>query len=183
MFVLGETKGVDWPSDAKGASPFDSGGLWFGRIDTTPPLDQVGRRGLFNAQEVPLAAWRAAFETDIATRYSAIADYVRGHVGSADIQPKESEPAIVIGRPNGPRAWTWEVRVPHALIHRNLELRAVCLSEERQRFYLGWLWKDSPLAIGESRRIEKWLQDNAIVPSPGQFEVDAVTEWLVQEAA
>lgn len=182
VLLLNETEGVDWPLDAKGATPFDSGGLWFGKIHTTPRLDQIGSRGLFKAQEVPLAEWRPAFETHVGTHYRATADYVRGNAGTASMQPTNSEPAIVMGSPNGPRAWTWEVRVPHELIPRNLELRAACLSERNHDLYLDWLWEDSLLAIGESRKIEKWLQDNAIVPVSGQSEVDAVTEWLVQEA-
>lgn len=183
VFLLRETEGVDWPLDARGATPFDSGGLWFGKIHTSPRLNQIGRRGLFNAQEVPLAEWRTAFETHIGTHYSATVDYVRGNVGTASTQPTNSGPAIVMGSPNEPRAWTWEVRVPYGLIPRNLELLAACLSERNHDLYLDWLLYDSPLAVGESGKIEKWLEDNAIVPASGQSEVDAVTEWLVQDAA
>lgn len=182
VFLLDETEGVDWPLDANGATPFDSGGLWFGKIHTTRSLDQTGRRELFKAQEVPLAEWRAAFETHVGTHYSATADYVRGDVGTS-MQPPNSEPAIIMGSPNGPRAWTWEIRIPHELIPRKLELRAVCLSERHRRTYLDWLWGDSPLATSESRKIVKWLEDNAIVPAPTQSAVEAVTDWLVQEVA
>ena len=37
VFLLSEIEGVDWPPDARGATPFDSGGLWFGMIATDPP--------------------------------------------------------------------------------------------------------------------------------------------------
>ena len=36
VFLFSEVEGVDWPPDAKGATPFDSGGMWFGKIATDP---------------------------------------------------------------------------------------------------------------------------------------------------
>ena len=44
VFVLREVGEADWPEDAKGATPFDSGGLWLGKVATHPKLDEVGRR-------------------------------------------------------------------------------------------------------------------------------------------
>ena len=182
VFLLGEIEGVDWPPDARGATPFDSGGLWSRKIATDPPLDQTGRRDHFKTHDVPLAAWRSAFETYIVTRYSTVADYVRG-IAPAGTQPQNLGYAIVMGEPNEPRAWTWEVRVPHQLAHQRLELQAVCLSEENRNRYLGWLWDESPLTTGERREIAGWLQDYAIISAPGLSEADRAAEWLVQEAA
>lgn len=183
VFLLGEVEGVEWPPGAKGATPFDSGGLWFGDIVTDPPLNESGRRGFFETHDVALADWRAAFRTYIDTRYKAITDYIRGTVAVTGTPQRNSRPAVVMGAPNEPRAWTWEVRVPHQLIARRLEVRAVCISEENRDRYLGWLWDHSPLTTSESSRIEKWIQDHAIVPSPGESETDRVEEWLVREVA
>lgn len=181
VFLLSEIEGVDWPPDARGATPFDSGGLWFGMIATDPPLHQRGRRGFFKAHDVPLAAWHPAFGTYIGTRYKTLADYVRGGAPATDT--RNSGPAIVMDAPNDPRAWTWEVRVPHQLVARHLELRAVCISEENRDRYIGWLWDHGRLTTSESSRIEKWIQDYAIVPSPGLSEADRAVEWIVQEVA
>lgn len=182
VFLLDEIEGADWPLDAKGATPFDSGGMWFGKIATDAPLPQSERRGFFKTYEMPLAAWRSAFETHIGTRYKTIGDYIRGSA-AAGTQAQNSGPAIAMDARNEPRAWTWEVRVPHLLVARHLKLRAVCVSEENRNLFLRWLWNDSPLTASERREIDKWIQDYAIVPSPGIFEADRAAEWLVQEVA
>lgn len=96
---------------------------------------------------------------------------------------QESRPAIVMDKPSEPPAWTWEVRVPHQLAAHHLKLQAVCISEENRNSYLGWLWEDSPLTSSDRRKIDGWLRDHAIVPSPGLSEADRTAEWLVQEAA
>ena len=181
VFLLSEIEGVDWPPAARGATPFDSGGLWFGMIATDPPLNPSDRRGFFNTHDVPLAGWYAAFGTYIGTRYKTIADYVRGSAPATDTQ--NSGPAIAMDAPTDPRAWTWEVRVPHQLVDRHLELRAVCISEENLTLYSDWLSGHSRLTPGESSRIKKWIQDYAIVPSPGLSEEDKAVEWIVQEVA
>ena len=183
VFLLSEIEGVDWPPDARGATPFDSGGLWIDKIATDPPLDQRGRRGFFEAHDVPLTAWRPAFETYIRKSYETIADYVRGSPAGGTL-PQTSGPAIVMGQPNDPRAWTWEVRVPHQLVARHLALRAVCLSEANHSRYLDWLWDDqTPLATSERRDIEKRIHEHMIVPSPGLSEADRAAEWLLAEVA
>jgi len=180
VFLFSETEGVDWPPDAKGATPFDSGGMWIGRIVTDPPLDRRSRRrSHFEAHDLPLVAWRSEFETYIGTRYSTVADYVRGSA-PASTHPHFGH-AIVMGNPNKPPAWTWEVRVPHQLAPRHLELRAVCLSEQNRKRYLRWLWNHSPLPTSERREIDSQIQDYAIVTSPGVSEADMATEWLVQK--
>ena len=45
------------------------------------------------------------------------------------------------------------------------------------------LWNHSPLSTSESREIDRWIQDYAIVTSPGVSEADRASEWLVQEVA
>ena len=156
--------------------------MWFGKIATDPPLDRSGRRGIFKTHDAPLVAWRSAFETHLGTRYGTIADYIRGSA-PAGTHPQDSGHAIVMDEPNEPSAWTWEVRVPHELASRHLDLQAVCLSERNRNGYLRWLWNQSPLPTSERREIDRWIQDYAIVTSPGVSEADRATEWLVQEVA
>ena len=43
VFVVSEAEGAAWPRDARGATPFDSGGWWAGKIQTDPPLDEAAR--------------------------------------------------------------------------------------------------------------------------------------------
>ena len=54
VFVLSEEDEADWPPDARGATPFDSGGLWGNKILTSPELDDAGRRAFFRDHDVPL---------------------------------------------------------------------------------------------------------------------------------
>ena len=39
------------------------------------------------------------------------------------------------------------------------------------------------MPTSERREIDSWIQDYAIVTSPGVSEADRATEWLVQEVA
>ena len=181
VFLLREVEGVNWPPGARGATPFDSGGLWSGEIVTDPSLNEGGRRSFFEAHDVPLTDWRLHFETYIGTRYKTVADYVCGRVPAIGTLPPDSGPAIVMEVGKDPRAWTWEVRVPRQLVARHLKLRAVCISEKNRKSYLDWLWRCSSLTTGESSKIDKWIQDHAIIPSLGSSEADGAAEWILQE--
>ena len=44
-------------STAYGATPFDSGGMWVGRVQTAPELTSEARRRLFRENDIPLAAF------------------------------------------------------------------------------------------------------------------------------
>ena len=74
-FVLSEIEDAGWPPDARGATPFDSGGLWWSK--TSRVLDDAERQAFFRDHDVPLAAWRNAFEKYVRTRYSAVSSYLK----------------------------------------------------------------------------------------------------------
>ena len=182
VFVLREVKEADWPVDAKGATPFDSGGLWLGRVATHPGLDEAGRRAFFQAQEVPLVDWRAAFEEYVRTRYGTIFDYLDGRAPGPGYEPQELGVNIIRGQPNTPRAWTWEVRIPHALIADRLTLRAVYMNEISRDAYIDWLWRSS-LTAHESRQIQNWIENHVIVPEQNELAVRAANDAIALEVA
>ena len=180
VFVLREVGEADWPEDAKGATPFDSGGLWLGKVATHPKLDEVGRRRFFQDQDVPLVNWRAAFEEYIRTRYRTVSDYIRGSAPEPGNEPQDSKATIIKGSPNDKRAWTWEVRVPHDLVAGRLELRAAYMIEADRRKYIYWLWCSS-LTESESRRIHQWIKHYVVVPTQDESAVQAVENQMALE--
>lgn len=164
VLMLRETEGINWPSEARGATPFDSGGLWFGKVKTDPALDGAGRRMFFRHQEVPLAGWRLAFETYIQTRYRAVSEYRKGQPPNAGGASQSPVASIVSGSPNSARAWTWEVRIPHRLVADRLELHAAYMTDhDRDRLY-DWV-RHSSLPVSESRRVQRWVKDHVVVPT------------------
>ena len=78
MQLAGEDEETGWPSDARGATPFDSGGLWWEKIATCPALDGAGRRAFFRDHDVPLVDWGAAFERYVWNHYGTVTDYLVG---------------------------------------------------------------------------------------------------------
>ena len=182
VFVLSEGEEADWPSGERGATPFDSGGLWWKKIVTSPELNDAGRRTFFRDHDVPLVNWRAAFKRYVLNRYGTIADYREGNAPGPGSEPQDSEVTIIRGSPNDKLAWTWEVRVPHDLAAGRLELQAAYMTETRRDDYLDWLWR-SPLADNESHRIHQWIEAHVIVPKQYESIAQAVEDWLASEVA
>ena len=162
-----------------GATPFDSGGWWSGKIHTDPPLDTTERQATFQTLDVPLRGWQDAFEQYIHAHYGTIGDYLEGRATKTGSQPLE----IIKGLPNTHRAWTWEVRAPHDLIAGRLTLRAVYMTEVSRDDYVDWLWR-STLADSETLRIHQWISDSShvILPKQNDSVVRAVRESMVLEA-
>ena len=181
IFVLDEAEGVVWPEDAKGATPFDSGG-WLEIVSTEPPLDATARQAAFRKLDVPLRDWQNAFEQHIQAQYDTVGDYLKGRAPKFDHPPAEAGFAIIKGKPNKPRAWTWEVRVPHELIAGRLTVKTVYMAESDLDDYVDWL-PYSPLADSESRWIQKWIIDHAKVPTEDRDVVAAAREAMALEAA
>lgn len=181
MFVLSEIEDAGWPPDARGATPFDSGGLWWNKTATSPVLDDAGRQAFFRDHDVPLAAWRNAFEKYVLTRCGAISNYLKGDPPGHGSTSPNPDADIVMGPPNDERGWTWEVRHPHDLIAGRLDLRTVYMTEDDRDDYLDWLVR-SPLTDDESRRIGRWAEDRIIVPDLGVSAAQAAEAWLMDLA-
>ncbi len=184
VFVLSEAEGVVWPTDARGATPFDSGGWWSDKIHTDPPLDATERQAAFQTLDVPLRGWQDAFERYIHAHYGTVGDYLEGRAPETGSESPETGFTIIKGQPNTDQAWTWEVRVPHELIAGRLTLRAVYMTEVSRAEYVDWLWR-SPLADSESRQIHRWISssDHVIVPKQNDSVVRSVRESMALEFA
>ena len=180
VFVLREVEEAVWPANAKGATPFDSGGLWSGRVATHPELDMSGRRVFFQDQDVPLVDWRAAFEDYIRTHYGTVSDYLEGNVPGPGTASQDPGITIIRGSPNDKRAWTWEVRIPYDLVSDRLELQAVCMTEIDRKTYVDWLGRSS-LRDTERRQMHRWVQDYTFVPAEDKSVVQAVEDRVAQE--
>ena len=181
VFVLSEAEDVVWPDNAKGATPFDSGGWWLGKIHTKPPVDRAAREAAFGTLDVPLWDWQDAFEQYIHTQYGTVEDYVEGRPPISGDQSPGTGFTIINGPPNNARAWTWEVRVPHEQIAGRLTLKKVFMTEVGRHEYVDWLWR-GPMADSESLQIHKWIiSDHVEVPKQDESVVQAVRDWMALE--
>ena len=106
VFVLSEDEEADWPSGARGATPFDSGGLWWEKVVTRPALDGAGRHAFFRNHDVSLMDWRSAFERYVRDHYGTVADYLVGSAPGPGSEPRDPEVTIIRGSPNDKQAWT-----------------------------------------------------------------------------
>ena len=183
VFVLSEAEDVVWPPAAKGATPFDSGGWWLGKIHTEPRLDPAARQAAFQALDVWLGDWKGEFEQYIRANYGTVEEYIEGRVPSSGCRPPKTEFTILRGSPNTSKAWTWEVRVPHNLIADRLTPKAVYITETHRDDYVYWLLRESQLPDRTTLGIHRWISDHAIVPDHNESVVQAAQESLVSEAA
>ena len=179
VFVVSETAGTVWPQDARGATPFDSGGWWWGKIRTDPPLKETTRRTAFRMLDVPLREWQDAFEQYIHSRYGRVGDYIEGHAPRSGCEPAETGFTVIEGQPNNAQAWTWEVRVPHELIAGRLILKKVYMDKDDRDEYIEWLWHRSALADSERLRVERWVMDHVEMP----MQYDSVLRTVRQSIA
>ena len=123
VFLIRETRGPGWPEGVHGATPFDSGGLWHGKLRTEPSAGSLEWKEIFHVHERPLSSWSRALEEYIAANYNSMEEYVEGRPPSVGSSP------IIPGPPNTSPAWTWEVRMPIALMTDGVELLRGYLSE------------------------------------------------------
>ena len=154
VFLFRETRSAKWPEGTDGATPFDSGGLWHGQVRTSHAVGLPEIQGIFQSRQKPLTSWTPAFHEYIATNYRSMDEYIKGDHPSTGTEP------IIPGPPNTSRAWTWEVRIPGALMNEGVELLRGFLSEDDRQIYLDWLWDDSALDDSICDGIELWMQDN-----------------------
>lgn len=173
VFLIRDTRGPGWPEGARGATPFDSGGLWHGKVHTEPLAEPFEWKEVFQVHDEPLSCWSRAFEKYIATNYSSMEEYIEGRPPSVGSSP------IIPGPPNTSRAWTWEVRVPNVLMNDSIELLRGYLSEEDGTKYRDWLWTDSDLDDSVCRSIERWMQGNMTFAPPGVHATSAAERDLL----
>ena len=181
LFLLTEADGFKWPADVHGAVPFDSGGWWSKKIETSPCLDQATRRDKFRAVDVPLQTWQSAFNCHVANNTTML-NYVNGEPPTEHVAAVSE---IILGEPNSAKAWTWEVRIPPSLIAGRVQLRCAYMASEDKDEYIGWIEDNVPL--DERRRVRQWVDESVhAVPASagagGSEVVKAVNDKFVQRA-
>ena len=119
-------------SNVKGATPFDSGGLWGDKI--RPKMDTDKKQSLFASEEVTLDCWRSDFLRYMNRNYSNTQDYVVGEPPLHGIQGITSSKLA-----NKARAWTWEVRYPYNIASSWLRLEQAYMHCDDCSDYLDWL--------------------------------------------
>ena len=152
VFLFRENCDVEWPQDAYGATPFDTGGLWHEKIHTSHSSKLSSMMAIFQNYHIPLISWDEAFKDYIVSNYDSICEYVKGD------PPKKGANPIISGPPNSPRAWTWEVRIPCDLANRHVDLLSGFMSEEDRNTYLDWLWNDSDLDDRYCMDVDMWMR-------------------------
>ena len=139
-------------SDAEitGATPFDSGGLWHGKVRARLRLTDAEKRAVFEENNIPLARFPDSFKRYVEVNYCAISDYIEGR------PPLRGTPPITPHHPNSSRAWTWEVRIPKGVATAWAELVCGFITPEAMNDYSDWLSYDSAIEDAEAEYIHHW---------------------------
>ncbi len=146
-----------------GMCPFDSGGLWTGKMACNPPIStEDEKRAFFQAHDSNLSQWPDRCETYLKNNYHDFRDYVLGEPPSNGIS------GVVIGPPNDAHAWTWEVRISKTAVSGNVEPVSIFWNADDADVFVDWLMDPDALELELelSDRIElvEWLNDNDNVP-------------------
>lgn len=78
VFLFRENDALDWPTGVRGATPFDSGDLWHGDLETETRADAAERQVIFQRHEVSLTNWRSSFQRYVERNYCSVREYIRG---------------------------------------------------------------------------------------------------------
>ena len=154
VFFFQEIPTTDWPDRTDGTTPFDSGGLWHGRIHTLASLDVSSMRDVFLTQRKFLRFWADEFMEYISANYDSIEEYIIGD------KPRIGTYPVIPDSPNSSRAWTWEARVPLEWMSDGVMLIHGFLPEEDRQVFLDWLWDESGLDDGICDEIDLWMRGN-----------------------
>ena len=119
-------------ADTKGATPFDTGGLWLGEIH--PVDDKDKSRSIFTREEVPLKSWRKEFLSYMDRNYTNARDYITGRPPAHGIDGIANN-----AQENETRAWTWEVRYPFRLASSWLRLEHAYMHSDDYANFWDWL--------------------------------------------
>ena len=165
-----------------GASPFDSGGLWKGKIHplvdgssgNPTPEELEDRRQVFHNSEVPLDSWRSEFSSYLKRNYTEVADYLRGLPPSYGTPPISNTELM-----NEERAWTWEVRYPIAVIPDRLQLRSVYMHPDEVQDYRSWLGDKvhiGKLSAEQANALTDWVNTNVVLSEKPRLAAESLLE-------
>lgn len=133
IFLWHEAEAVKWAPKDGAAAPFDTGGLWHGRIATTRSLSDSEKRQLIARVSVTLPEWRESFMKYLSDNYTAPEEYVNGNV------PRTGVVEIRYDGTNSQAAWTWEARVCRAASREQVRVASIYWTEDDRRAFEEWL--------------------------------------------
>lgn len=162
----------------EGMCPFDSGGMWSGRIHTNPLYEPMSkeRHEVFWRFNTSLLDWDKLFLSHIQSYYSVPSHYVLGH-------PPNSMPtdfAVVCSQPpNHSVAWTWEVHVACERADTRVRARHGYMTKARKDEVMNWIEEQSWEILIE---VLPWIESHIDTPplggSPAASPVDLVNKFL-----
>ena len=156
VFLLDEVEsGPVMEPQTMGATPFDSGGLWMGKIH--PINNHMQKVNLFAEEDTPLASWQSNFLNYVGRNYSDATEYILGKPPKFGTTPISNSSDL-----NAERAWTWEVRYPYQLIADRLQIRRAYMHPDQCKDYLDWL-PYSNLDDIVSLSLRSWVKANVEV--------------------
>lgn len=169
---------IEQPHTLGQMTPFDSGGLYYGYIETIPALEAHERPLYLDENTYSLHGWRARFLHSITDHWAGKpADYVVGERPSPGLTSRSHDVAS-----NTCPAWLWESRVPLSESYEK-EVEVVRLfwrPQEKALFELH-INTTSTLSVDEAEQLTLRLgaiaveTDNPVLTMQAQLINEAVT--------
>lgn len=167
---------VGFKPDDRGACPFDTGGLWHGRIVTRPMLRPGGeRRSFFENSDRPVGEWRSIFHTYIEDNYEQFSAYVDGLVPRSGVSP-----ILYESPPNSSPAWTWEARLPFESVATYVRIARFYCRVDDFDFLLNWIESSETLDLKEKEEAVVWLQSYSEIVSLAESPALAARRDLIR---
>ena len=172
-----EVDTLNWEPNDRGACPFDTGGIWWEHIETSPALsDDNQKKAFWEKYDIPLHLWFDAFTEYIHKNYSDYSEYVKGE--PPDIG-QGIESIIKSTPPNTDLAWTWEGRVPKDKINNRLKVASLYCSSEKQIHIMRGISALPSLALKEKETAIKWVKSATTWCDIAKSPVSIASEDLI----
>jgi hypothetical protein len=114
--------------------PFDSGGIWHGRIAMDAPLSLEERQQFVQTHSKPADQWNVGLSEWLSANYADAADYVNGK------PPATGVAGIVYDvTRNEAAAWTWEARIDKERYRNQVVLHHVFWRGDDRTAFEDWL--------------------------------------------
>lgn len=134
-------------------TPFDTGGLALGHIQTLRPMDADGRRNLVRDHTYTWDGYVAPIDSWLGTAFASSEDYIRG------VPPRQPAVADVPIDRDEDRTWTWEGRV-EARDYGGPPIRPakIIVKTGHQNLYIEWMRKARVLNMDASLEHIRWFR-------------------------
>lgn len=166
-------------------APFDTGGLWYGYINTQPALVPSEKQKLVDENSHKLGDFERAFQAWGSVAYASSAPFPDSAPYTEGRKPlvHSATEIDLTSAAATPRWWTWEGRVASTSSEtKSLESFRLYMTDRDKEEYVRWLRNNGDISVADKLNHRRFLEQ--IFVSCGTYDAaKAMNRWLAEEQA